>query len=384
MKYMGSKRWMLGNGLGTKLKIELKGAKRFFDLFSGSGSVAGYVAEHSRVPVFAYDLQEFSAVLSRAVIGRKRALDGKKLWKKWRKRATRWVTLIRPTVVETVSKRTVRRARNWSRRQSKYPFVRAYGGHYYSPRQAAWIQALRATAPNREPHKSVALAALIEGASRCAAAPGHTAQPFQVTRTAKKYLKVSWSLDVAQQVRDALIALCARHAKRAGQAFVGDANVIAKKLKKGDLAFVDPPYSGVHYSRFYHVLEGIAQGKIGRVSGVGRYPARKARPRSAYSVKSESYKAIGELLNAIADKGARAIVTFPNSEASNGLSGAKIRRMANERFWLDHNTVEGRFSTLGGNGRLSRTGNKRKARQLSKEMILVLRPRAAHRGRTVQ
>ena len=64
MKYMGSKRWMLENGLGNILEQNIPHYRRFVDLFAGSGVVASYVAKRSRIPVVAYDLQEFSVVLA--------------------------------------------------------------------------------------------------------------------------------------------------------------------------------------------------------------------------------------------------------------------------------------------------------------------------------
>ncbi len=70
MKYMGSKRWMLQNGLGDLIAREVRGAARFVDLFSGSGAVSTHVAMKYEVPVTAYDLQTFSTVLTRAVVGR--------------------------------------------------------------------------------------------------------------------------------------------------------------------------------------------------------------------------------------------------------------------------------------------------------------------------
>ncbi len=51
MKYMGSKRSMLLNGLGELLTEESKDAKRFIDLFSGSGAVATFVAKRFPIEV---------------------------------------------------------------------------------------------------------------------------------------------------------------------------------------------------------------------------------------------------------------------------------------------------------------------------------------------
>src|SRR5205807_1746758 len=106
------------------------------------------------------------------------------------------------------------------------------------------------------------------------------------------------------------------------------ANVIAQDIKKNDLVFIDPPYSGVHYSRFYHVLESIARGTAGEISGVGRYPSAKRRPRSRYSVQTESRDALNNLLETIAMRGAKVILTFPGHKCSNGLSGYSIQKIA--------------------------------------------------------
>src|SRR5205085_695086 len=170
---------------------------------------------------------------------------------------------------------------------------------------------LRATLPTENPARTIALAALIRAASRCAAAPGHTAQPLQATRSGKKHVADAWRKKIFDHTKSSFKQLSTQFANKAGLAAVGDANVIAKKLKKTDLVFIDPPYSGVHYSRFYHVLETIARGRCGEVEGVGRYPVPTSRPQSKYSVTTLSRAALDELFKTVAARGAKAIVTFP-------------------------------------------------------------------------
>ena len=169
--------------------------------------------------------------------------------------------------------------RGWCSAQGRnWVITRAYGGHYFSPEQAVWFDALRYTLPDDKQQRAVALAALIQATSECAAAPGHTAQPFQPTKGAKPFLKDAWQRDVPTRVKNALLLLSATCAKKTGFAAVRDANRAARTLKQGDLVFVDPPYSGVHYSRFYHVLETIANGKCGTVSGTDDIPQENFDP----------------------------------------------------------------------------------------------------------
>src|SRR6202042_967692 len=88
MKYMGSKRAMLTNGLGHLISREIVGAKRFVDLFSGSGAVSKYAACRHEVEVLAFDLQEYSKILAGAVIGRSVALNAGEIERAWIARAS--------------------------------------------------------------------------------------------------------------------------------------------------------------------------------------------------------------------------------------------------------------------------------------------------------
>jgi adenine-specific DNA-methyltransferase len=377
MKYMGSKRSMLANGLGKILRAETANANCFADLFVGSGAVAWYIAENTCCRVRAADLQLFAVSLAEAVITRKSVVDPESVWKAWYRDAlrssrrnclfgeaerfdrTRW---------ESARRRSVDDAREMCL-GSRGPITRAYGGHYFSPKQTLLLDALRRTLPTDPVGRSVGLAALICAASQCAASPGHTAQPFQPTKKGALFLFEAWRRDIASHVRSALQRICTKHAQATGTGTVCDAETLAGQLSKGDLAFIDPPYSGVHYSRFYHVLETIAHGSCGEIEGVGRYPAPKARPKSEFSIKSKSKDALERLLAILAERGVKAILTFPREETSNGLSGVIVEELATRYFSCKKTIVNGRFSTLGGNL------ENRKARIPAYEIILELSPK---------
>lgn len=375
MKYMGSKRWMLQNGLGALLKAEATKAKRFVDLFAGSGAVASYMAKETALPVMAFDLQLFSICLSEAIIGRDTSLDAELIWKGWHEEARRTFPHVHIPKVGNMTRPEVTECRKWSGTRRAWPITHAYGGYYFSSKQATWIDVLRRVLPRDEPVRTVALAALIDAASRCAASPGHTAQPFQPTRTAKKFLKEAWNKNISTYTQQALKVLASQCAKVKGQAHVADANDAAKELQPGDLVFIDLPYSGVQYSRFYHVLETIARGTSGDVFGKGRYPAIEFRPQSKFSTKRQSLIALEELLKTVADRDVKAILTFPSHVCSNGLSGRLVKKTAARFFHIKAQTVKSKFSTLGGNSRMVEYGIGREARQTAKELILLLVPK---------
>jgi adenine-specific DNA-methyltransferase len=379
MKYMGSKRTMLQNGLGKLLIEQAKSAERVVDLFTGAGYVAWYIAENTSKPVLAVDLQSYAAIMAQSIIGRIENLSPTKLRTDWIDKAieSRNSSLLWREANELESeklaiKERVKKSRELCKKQSDVGSMwSAYGGHYFSPAQALTFDYLLANLPTSEVEQTVCLAACISAATECVAAPGHTAQPFQPTETAGPFIMEAWSRDPIEYCQKALDAICPRHAKVAGKSITDDALKVAARLNEKDLVFIDPPYSSVQYSRFYHVLEAIARGqnKID-VSGVGRYISINERPQSKFSNISQSKKALKELLETLAKSGCRIIFTFPSGVASNGLSGKYIKSIASEWFYVeDHSTIKGHFSTLGGNN------THRDARKKSSELILLMKPR---------
>ncbi|MGV3513335.1 MAG: DNA adenine methylase [Novosphingobium sp.] len=374
MKYMGSKRAMLGNGLGEALGRSIGDAKRVLDLFAGSGAVAWHVAERYDKQVLACDLQKYATVLASAVIERTEPISDRSWVESWLRRArarvsahSAWgdIKALQAALREITVLEAAERARAIDF-TVKYPLSRAYGGYYFSPMQGLWLDALRASLPETDDFRSVALAALIQAASRCAASPGHTAQPFKPNETAGRYLIEAWERDLPAIVRARIEDIAPRKAIMKGKAYCISATELAEEAREGDLVFLDPPYSGVHYSRFYHVLEGVARGEVGAVSGAGRYPEKSERPTSDFSMLTTSKRAFDELLAILARRKANVIVTFPAGKASNGLSGDDVKLLAADHFHIDEAKVSSRFSTLGGDLK------HRAARQQADELILTL------------
>lgn len=376
MKYMGSKRWMLHNGLAELIHSRVSQHERFVDLFCGSSAVSWHVARNHSVPVLACDLQEFCRVLAAAVVCRTESLGN--YW------IDSWIDRATASAQDHPLFEAAKKVQNRSEQmgiveysaaarelcsEGNTPITAAYGGHYFSPLQAVYFDCLRSAVPRRRPHRMAALAALVQTASVCAASPGHTAQPFGPTTAAEPYLRHAWSKDVVERVRHYGERLSAIGSKKEGMALSSDANTIASGLSEGDLVFIDPPYSSVHYSRFYHVLETTAAGTYVQVSGVGRYPPRELRPRSRYSLPSEARLALRELLQTIGECRSGVIVTFPAGVASNGLSGECVIDIARNWFTVDYIKVKSRFSTLGGNTR------NRSARLKMEELLLSLEPK---------
>ena len=368
MKYMGSKAALLSGELGTILLREGDSASRFVDLFAGSGAVAHFAARRLEVPVLTIDLQEFARVLASAVVERTSSVVDDPELAGW---LATPVATQRDAVPLTAD--LVHAARASAAAESQGFITRHYGGHYFSLTQAKSLDALYAALPASGEVRTVALAALLHAASVCAAAPGHTAQPFQPTSTLLPYIHQSWSRDVCASVKNAVEQIAPSFAAVKGEARLGDAQSAAETLQEGDLVFCDPPYSAVQYSRFYHVLEGIARGGWDEVSGNGRAPGRERRERSDFSMKSKAPAAMKNLLTGLRQRGCRAIITFPNAEASNGLSAKDIIAMATKDWIAQPHYVDSVHSTLGGPSGSGPRGGRKKL----KEAVIVLSPRSS-------
>ncbi len=385
MKYMGSKSVLLRGALGELLLQEANKAQQFFDLFSGSGAVSHYVSENVAVSVQSVDLQRFSVPLALSITGRTKAVDDAVLVNDWIKKAVeRYESADELDKLRRASRRpsktSVKEARAVSKGLSSgavNKITQHYGGHYFSPIQAFALDILWATRPSGGELQKLAEACVLRTASRCAAAPGHTAQPFQPTESLVPFLRTAWALDVFHECESQVRMLAPRHAIRVGDAREADAVEQTARIKPGDLVFCDPPYSAVQYSRFYHVLEGICRGGWDEVGGAGRAPSRLNRASSSFSMVSEARQAFAALLQRLSDRGATVVLTFPAEVTSLNVSGSDIATLASEHFAVEKTYIDHVHSSLGGPSpapELPTAG--RTARRKLHEMALLMRPRS--------
>lgn len=386
MKYMGNKSKMLPL-LGEVLAHYGRDSQQIADPFCGSAAVSWYLAENTDKAIIAGDLQSFAARRAAAVVERTETFDPGPMLKTWFRRASSLVDAvaahfpnhlrsIEPDLTDAAAiKKVVGQSRRFcaevlpvvfSEFVGPWQISKCYGGYYFSPTQALIFDSLRKTLPTDSSKRKVALAALTEACSKSAASPGHTAQPFQPTPSSAKYIIEAWTRDPWDLVEVAVRDIAARSATTVGKSSVADFAKTLEQLEPGDLVFADPPYSGVHYSRFYHVLEMVSRGSEFVPEGKGRYPEIQQRPSSAFSKKSEAKLAAKQLLQKCAEKKVNLVLTFPTGDASNGLSAKHFTAMGAGLFSrIETQEVVTDFSTLGGN-----TKN-RAARQLTGESILT-------------
>ncbi|EAJ3971326.1 DNA methyltransferase [Campylobacter upsaliensis] len=104
-----------------------------------------------------------------------------------------------------------------------------------------------------------------------------------------------------------------------------DSNVLATNLAKQkrhiDIAFIDPPYNSRQYSRFYHLLENLAQNKKPELYGVALKP--KPENLSKYC-KVEAKETFKDLIESLAKMCKVLVVTYNNTYGANARSNARL------------------------------------------------------------
>ena len=173
-----------------------------------------------------------------------------------------------------------------------------YANVYFGLAQSVEIDSLRAAIevchPEHGTVRDLCLSALILACTTCSSGP-HFAQPTQLKPALEKAPKsmrtlverrarsVAWEFDLA------LARLAGRKPlefgfERSTQLDWRDAlaEFIASLQGRPGGVYVDPPYSKLQYSRYYHVLNVILAYDYPEVSGKGRYPPKHERFSSRF------------------------------------------------------------------------------------------------------
>lgn len=92
------------------------------------------------------------------------------------------------------------------------------------------------------------------------------------------------------------------------------------------VVYADPPYTRYHYSRYYHVLETIclydepeiSNVKVGNDIKISRGMYRSERHQSPFCIRSKAKKAFEELIESIAKKNVKLVLSYSPYEKTSG------------------------------------------------------------------
>jgi hypothetical protein len=169
-----------------------------------------------------------------------------------------------------------------------------YSNAYFGVSQAAEIDSLRAAIETvlsaTDPLRDLCLAALILAVCTCTSGP-HFAQPPKLKSVKalrdiieRRARSVTWEFELALRRFADRPALSMPYApvttldwRAALEKFVADLGSVRPAA-----VYLDPPYSKLQYSRYYHVLNVLLTYHYPSSTGVGRYPPRTQRFSSRF------------------------------------------------------------------------------------------------------
>jgi adenine-specific DNA-methyltransferase len=222
-----------------------------------------------------------------------------------------------------------------------FPYVLAtayWANVHFGLRQTILLDSLRfAAEAENEPVREIVLAALMQAALLCASGP-HFAQPFKpkglaqyralVDKRSKRidaeFFSVLSQYESQRVPTNRILAATKKNWRDALRMF---AHVIEGRP---GLVYVDPPYTQVQYSRYYHVLNVLVEYDYPKCSGPGRCPERDYRFSSRFEYKPGAAKR--ELFDLIAECSAAGFDLVMSYSRSGAVTIADIVVMLQARF----------------------------------------------------
>jgi len=117
-------------------------------------------------------------------------------------------------------------------------------------------------------------------------------------------------------------------------------------LPKNSLIYADPPYTFVHYSRFYHAIETLVKYDYPNVFFKGRY--RDDRHQSPFCKRTEVKEAFSLLFEKVKKKSSKLVLSYSNSGMI-PLDGILelMDSIFEEKYKVEVNKIDYKHSTMG-------------------------------------
>ena len=195
-------------------------------------------------------------------------------------------------------------------------FTKYYSGTYWSFEQCVWIDSIRAIAEDYigTPSYYAILSALIFSMSYASQSTGHFAQFRDVTESnmndiliyrhtniwnlfSKKFEELISTLNIETNFEYKVTSL--------------DYMDCLRVIEKNSIVYADPPYSTVHYSRFYHAIETLVRYDHPIIKYKGRY--RDDRHQSPFDKKKEVRNAFKLLFEGVKNRESHLVLSYSNN-----------------------------------------------------------------------
>lgn len=327
MKYMGSKRELLDFIKSSINELDIQ-SNHFCDLFSGTSIVGCSLKDEYNVQI--NDIQIYSAVFANTYLPNIKSLIDISELGNIREKATFYVeefnekyqdlsfdyTSIDNFVdfkkLEEVQQELI----NNNFEVGFHLFSKYYSGTYWTYNQCVWIDSIRAVAEEYRGRIEyfVILSSLIYAMSYTSQSTGHFAQFRDVTETNMNdimsyRLRDIWSYFEKKFIE--ILSVIDEESVNQYSITTLDYLDCLRLLENNSIVYADPPYSSVHYSRFYHAIETLIKYDYPHVRYKGRY--REDRHQSPFGKKTEVKIAFQKLFKGVKERNSHLILSYSNN-----------------------------------------------------------------------
>lgn len=362
IKYMGSKRGIL-NFVVSAIKSVTASGVGIIDLFAGTHSV-GYALAHTN-PIYANDIQHYSLPIGKALLAPSNELPSvdevaARLEQRYQQNRAELMSRLRPWLEKEnqflqSTKLDQVTMEKYALFQDEFPFVgnldrgtdRAakeairdlllrgkartgpwslfttyFNNAYFSLQQAIDIDSYRCAIDSAFPRDShlwnVVASCLMHACGYCTPSPGHFAQFRTLTSVAvfQDILRYR-NRTVTGYLTDKYIEFRNRFSPAKHSCSVATLphleflDAFTEKSHSPMTVYADPPYSFVHYSRFYHVLETLVRYDYPGCEHFGRY--RDDRYQSRFCQNAHALNEFRALVAAVKGKKMNLVLSYANT-----------------------------------------------------------------------
>lgn len=195
-------------------------------------------------------------------------------------------------------------------------FAKNYSGTYWSYEQCVWIDSIRAVAEDYKDSDGyyAILSALIFAMSYTTQSTGHFAQYREVTRQNVEDILLYRKKDILSifvKKLNELLLLLNTTPNHSMTVTTLDYLDCLRIVPEESIIYADPPYSAVHYSRFYHVIETLVRYDHPHLEYKGRY--RDDRYQSPFDKRKEVINAFELLFKAVDERKSHLILSYSDN-----------------------------------------------------------------------
>ena len=185
-----------------------------------------------------------------------------------------------------------------------------YSDTYFSKKQCQDIDSIRYAIEkvNNDYKKALYLIALMNAMCVCQSTSGHFAQylPANHPRLAKIRTKSVWETFL-KKCDDFQSLIFSNYSNKAFNENYKEL-IESEDFKKVNVVYIDPPYTGEQYSRFYHVLETACKYDNPQLEFKALY--RKDRFTSELSLRKKAFEEFENLLKTLANKNKKVVLSY--------------------------------------------------------------------------